>query len=273
MLVNLWWVSLCARFHCPGGEAWSHSHVDEWIFGSRIQSHWPCSTLCPISMLSRILASERPAVPRTQPVRRLAATQQDGPAAQLEAAAARVMTRRMYAASLAPRLSSTRCRSASSSRLDVRDLVSGQVRSGTSAVSGTRGSPFLRCATDKGASEGQGDSSSMPRTRPRAAGIAPADAGITTSGFPARPRRGAQSGPCSSTSPANYIWNLGVAATLNSGGAIDEVDRACRPIREAPDVDSGSKIFMQAWKAVADQVAEQARASEAAGHLRTAGQQ
>ena len=33
--------------------------------------------------------------------------------------------------------------------------------------------------------------------------------------------------------PTNYIWSLGVAATLNSGGAIDEVDRACRPIREA----------------------------------------
>jgi hypothetical protein len=35
--------------------------------------------------------------------------------------------------------------------------------------------------------------------------------------------------------PTNYIWSLGVAATLNSGGAIDEVDRACRPIRYAAD--------------------------------------
>ena len=70
-----------------------------------------------------------------------------------------------------------------------------------------------------------------------------------------------------------YVWNLGVCATLNNGGAIDEVDRACRPAREAPDVDSGSRLFMQSWKAVADQVADQARASEAAGHLRTAGQQ
>ena len=33
--------------------------------------------------------------------------------------------------------------------------------------------------------------------------------------------------------PGNYVWNLGVVATLNSGGLIDEVDRACRPIREA----------------------------------------
>ena len=64
-----------------------------------------------------------------------------------------------------------------------------------------------------------------------------------------------------------------MCATLNNGGAIDEVDRACRPAREAPEVDSGSKLFMRSWKAVADQLAEQARASEEAGHLRTAGQQ
>ena len=34
--------------------------------------------------------------------------------------------------------------------------------------------------------------------------------------------------------PGNYVWNLGVVATLNSGGLIDEVDRACRPIRRPP---------------------------------------
>ena len=53
-----------------------------------------------------------------------------------------------------------------------------------------------------------------------------------------------------------YVWNLGVCATLNNGGAIDEVDRACRPAREAPDVNTGSRIFMESWKAVADQVAD-----------------
>jgi hypothetical protein len=31
--------------------------------------------------------------------------------------------------------------------------------------------------------------------------------------------------------PGNYIWNLGVAATLNSGGTIDEVDRACQHVQ------------------------------------------
>jgi dienelactone hydrolase len=73
--------------------------------------------------------------------------------------------------------------------------------------------------------------------------------------------------------PTNYIWSLGVAATLNSGGAIDEVDRACRPIREAAERgDAGTRDLMLAWKRVADQVAEQATEAEKAGHLRTAGQ-
>jgi dienelactone hydrolase len=73
--------------------------------------------------------------------------------------------------------------------------------------------------------------------------------------------------------PTNYIWSLGVAATLNSGGAIDEVDRACRPIREAAERgDAGTRDLMLAWKQVADQVADQAAEAEKAGHLRTAGQ-
>ena len=33
--------------------------------------------------------------------------------------------------------------------------------------------------------------------------------------------------------PGNYVWNLAVVAALNSGGLIEEVDRACPPIREA----------------------------------------
>ena len=40
--------------------------------------------------------------------------------------------------------------------------------------------------------------------------------------------------------PGNYVWNLGVVATLNSGGLIDEVDRACRPIRDSPPANAGN---------------------------------
>ncbi|GAA1964651.1 alpha/beta fold hydrolase [Nocardioides panacihumi] len=74
--------------------------------------------------------------------------------------------------------------------------------------------------------------------------------------------------------PGNYVWNLGVVATLNSGGLIDEVDRACRPLRElaAQGSDVGTAQFMAAWRNVADQLEEQAAEAEKAGHLRTAGQ-
>ncbi|MFI1459164.1 alpha/beta hydrolase family protein [Nocardia carnea] len=74
--------------------------------------------------------------------------------------------------------------------------------------------------------------------------------------------------------PGNYIWNLGVVATLNSGGLIDEVDRACRPIRElaVQGADVGTAEFMAAWRAVADRLEQQAVDAEKAGHRRTAGQ-
>ena len=64
--MNVWWISLWLCFHWLEGLALSHSQAVEWILGSRIQSHWPCMTLCPISMFSRILATERPAVPSHQ---------------------------------------------------------------------------------------------------------------------------------------------------------------------------------------------------------------
>lgn len=74
--------------------------------------------------------------------------------------------------------------------------------------------------------------------------------------------------------PGNYVWNLGVVATLNSGGMIDEVDRACRPLRDlaGQGSDVGTKEFMAAWRQVADQLEEQAAEAEKAGHLRTAAQ-
>ncbi len=65
----------------------SHSQVVEWIFGSRIQSHWPCRTLWPISMFSMIFATDSPAVP-TIHAGGNKREQQHGPAAQLELALA-----------------------------------------------------------------------------------------------------------------------------------------------------------------------------------------
>lgn len=74
--------------------------------------------------------------------------------------------------------------------------------------------------------------------------------------------------------PGNYVWNLGVVAALNSGGLIDEVDRACRPIREpaAHGSDVGTSNFMTAWTSVVDDLQAQADDDEKAGHTRTAGQ-
>jgi len=74
--------------------------------------------------------------------------------------------------------------------------------------------------------------------------------------------------------PGNYVWNLGVVAALNSGGLIDEVDRACRPIRETASrgEDAGTPDFLRAWTALTDQLASQAEAAEKAGHGRTATQ-
>ncbi len=74
--------------------------------------------------------------------------------------------------------------------------------------------------------------------------------------------------------PGNYVWNLGVVAALNSGGLIDEVDRACRPIREAAaeGSDAGTPDFLRAWTALTDQLVGQAEEAEKAGHSRTAGE-
>ena len=50
-----------------------------------------------------------------------------------------------------------------------------------------------------------------------------------------------------------YTWNLSVVATLNSGGLIDEVDRACRPIKDAANAgeDAGTPEFLRAWSSAA----------------------
>jgi pimeloyl-ACP methyl ester carboxylesterase len=71
-----------------------------------------------------------------------------------------------------------------------------------------------------------------------------------------------------------YTWNLSVVATLNSGGLIDEVDRACRPIKDAANAgeDAGTPDFLRAWTALTDQLVAQAEDAEKAGHGRTAGQ-
>src|SRR4051795_7407683 len=112
--VYWWWTKLCECFHCSAGCAVSHSQVEEWISGSFIQSHWPCMTLCPISMFSKILATPSIAVPASQAgFHRLASR-----VTRAVAASPRwtLIIRLMYAASASPRDSSISVRIASSSR-------------------------------------------------------------------------------------------------------------------------------------------------------------
>jgi dienelactone hydrolase len=74
--------------------------------------------------------------------------------------------------------------------------------------------------------------------------------------------------------PGNYVWNLAVIGALNSGALIDEVDRACRPLRDAAaqGADAGTEDFFAAWTAVADRLEQLAEQDEARGWWRSAGQ-
>lgn len=68
--------------------------------------------------------------------------------------------------------------------------------------------------------------------------------------------------------PGNYVWNLSVNLAVMCGGSIGEIDRACRPIREAAarGEDAGTALFFDSWVKLAAQVLENARADEKAGH-------
>jgi dienelactone hydrolase len=74
--------------------------------------------------------------------------------------------------------------------------------------------------------------------------------------------------------PGNYVWNLGVVAALNSGGLIDEIDRACRPIRDAATAgtDAGTAEFLASWVTVVDGLEAAARDDLANKRYRSAGQ-
>ena len=72
-----------------------------------------------------------------------------------------------------------------------------------------------------------------------------------------------------------YTYNLSVVATLNSGGLIDEVDRACRPITDAAA--AGEDAGHAGLPAGLDRrsptsSSARPRTAEKAGHIRTAGQ-
>ena len=94
-----------------GPRAWSHSHDEEWISGSFIQSHWPCMTLWPISMFSMIFAKPSVTAPAHHAERLEPAASMTRPATSRPLWAA--IVRRIYRTSRSPRESSMSRRIAS----------------------------------------------------------------------------------------------------------------------------------------------------------------
>ena len=73
--------------------------------------------------------------------------------------------------------------------------------------------------------------------------------------------------------PGNYIWNLATNLALIAGGNHGEIDEANRPLMEAAKAgaDAGSALMFDSWIRVADQVAANGAADEAAGYRLSAG--
>ncbi len=118
----VWWMKLWECRHASAVDAVSQSHARELITGSFIQSHWPCRTLCPISMFSRILARPSVLAPRTQGIRHRDAISSRRPSrASLRC---RPIIDRMYFASRSPRLSLT-CSWSSSNSRPIASICSG----------------------------------------------------------------------------------------------------------------------------------------------------
>jgi hypothetical protein len=105
MLVNVWCSKLCEWRQSSAVQTVSQSYRCESSEGSRVQSYWPCITLWPISMFSRILASESAVTPPTKVRGPKPTWRSTRPVASL--AFAKRMTLRMWATSRSPRSATT----------------------------------------------------------------------------------------------------------------------------------------------------------------------
>jgi dienelactone hydrolase len=72
--------------------------------------------------------------------------------------------------------------------------------------------------------------------------------------------------------PENYPWNLALMAAIG-GGAIGEVDEACRPLKEEAVRNDAfaQQAWYESWKKVAERVEALARTHEEAGQYLSAG--
>jgi hypothetical protein len=71
----------------------------------------------------------------------------------------------------------------------------------------------------------------------------------------------------------NYVWSLAVAAALEMGGKIGEIEAMCRPLTDIARQgdDSGTEAFLKSWEAGGDNLVELANEDLAAGRLHSAG--
>jgi len=69
--------------------------------------------------------------------------------------------------------------------------------------------------------------------------------------------------------PTNYVWSMAVVASLNNGGYIDDIDKACRPVLEASQRgdDAGTAELYASWEAVIDRLVASAEDDESRGRL------
>lgn len=63
-----------------------------------------------------------------------------------------------------------------------------------------------------------------------------------------------------------YSWNLALSMALDAGANMDEVDRACRNLRDVEDDQAHATDFFHAWAQGAARLARSATADEEAGH-------
>lgn len=69
-----------------------------------------------------------------------------------------------------------------------------------------------------------------------------------------------------------YSWNLALSMALDAGANLDEVDRACRALRDVEDDVAHANDFFQAWADAGAGLARAAAEDEQAGHRLSAGE-
>jgi hypothetical protein len=69
-----------------------------------------------------------------------------------------------------------------------------------------------------------------------------------------------------------YSWNLALSMALDAGANMDEIDRACRALRDVEDDSAFANDYFQAWAGAGAKLAQAAAIDEKAGHLLSAGE-